>query len=153
MPLVSTERLKISLWLRFRKWGKEVVQGSHTREAFENVGSTLRNARNGRWYSKWKKLYGGLINNCEKAKSYSIWKGCPLAQRQEKQHFQMSGSVEADSPGEKQWRLFWGKNSCLNKVHVHVTTHTDTGNCIKGGVLPWNTRSQNLKSWNTYVCF
>lgn len=129
----------------------------HTQEAFENVGSTLRNTRNGRWYSKGKKLYGKLMNNCEKPKSYSNWKVGPLVQRHEKQHLQMSGSVEADSPGEKQLqnclqftesegylrkKFLFKQGACACDHNTYTQMHR--GNCIKGCVLPWNTR--NLKA-------
>jgi len=56
-----------------------MMQSSYSLEAFENVGSTFRNVRNGKWHSKWKKLCGRLIKNSEKTKRYSIQKGVSSA--------------------------------------------------------------------------
>lgn len=55
-----------------------MMQSSYPLEAFENVGSTFRDVRKGKWHSKWEKLHGKLIKNCKKAKRYSIRKACPL---------------------------------------------------------------------------
>ena len=80
-----------------------MMQSSQSLEAFENVGSTFRNVRNGKRHSKWKKLYWRLIKNCEKAKRSSIWKGTSSGVKALKtSHLHMSGSVEIDNPGEKQ---------------------------------------------------
>lgn len=55
-----------------------MMKSSYPLEAFENVGSTLRNVRYGKWHSKWKKLHGRLIKNCKKVKRCSIRKACSL---------------------------------------------------------------------------